>query len=114
MAIKGTPQLASPGWNPAWGPTPRTTKIHLGIVVYQRWRYETWGMDMKFLTLLKRVRLVWKPKSFWHSITFFFVKKDSRMKDYFQQKLTFLHTLNTLPGSTTAGSESGEKCSGKG
>lgn len=114
MVIKGIPQLVSLGWNPAWGPTPRTTKIHLGIVVYQRWRYETWGMDLKFLTFLKQARLVWKPKSFWHSITFFFVKKDSRIRDYYQQNLTFLHTLNTLLESTGETSSGGEKCSGKG
>lgn len=111
MVIKGIPQLASPGWNPDWGPAPITGKIHLGIVVYQRWRYKTWGMDLKFLTLLKRVRLVWKPKSIWHSITFFSVKRDYKIVDYLQRKPTSGHIRNILRAKTTTDSESGEKSS---
>ena len=111
MAIKDTQQLASPGWNPAWGDPPITKKIHLGIVVYQRWRYETWGMDLKFLTLLKRVRLVWSERFFWPLIIFPSAKKDYDLMAYLEEKLGTLHILSTALAHTGADSSGGEKCS---
>jgi len=111
MAIKDIQQLGLPGWNPAWGDPPITKKIHLGIVVYQRWRYKTWGMDLKFLTLLKWVRLVWGERFFWPSIIFPSAKKGYEIMAYLKRKLGILHTLNTLLGQSIVDSSGGEKCS---
>lgn len=113
MVIKGILSWESLGWNLAWGKPPITKKIHLGILVYQRWRYKTWDMDLRILTLLKKARWVWRPKRFWRSITFFFVKNGSEILEYVGPPGSGPIPDLTL-GATTEDSGGGEKCSKQG
>lgn len=114
MAIKDIQQSGLSGWKPAWGLPPQTTEVRLGIVVYQRWRYKTWGVDLKCLTLLKRVRLVWGERFLWPSIIFLSAKKGYKIMAYLEKRLGILRILNIALGKTIRDSSNEQKCSTKG
>lgn len=111
MGIEVILRQESPGWKLHWGDSPITTKIVTGILDYHSWRYKTWGVDMKCLTLLKRVRLVWNGRSFLPSIIFLSARKGYEIMAYLKRKLGILHTLNTLLEQSGVDSNGGEKCS---
>ena len=114
MGIKGTQPSVFIGWNPAWGATPVTTKIHMGPLDYQRFRYSTWAMDWRFLTLFGKVRLVWLRKRFWPSIILFYWKGDFVYLDSILEKLGFGHTPDIVRGKTGADSSNAESSSARG